>query len=339
MEQGIMKANSMHLKILMSVIVISDLIALLTCLSILESKYILLGLMLIDSLVIYVILKNSETKLNRQLDYLIECSEKIIENRIGHIQIIDGESKLSVLSHKLYLLNERFFKLLEKINQEKVKLKDYIEDISHQIKTPITSMQINEELLLETKLSLSQKQKIENIYDQTQKINQLLEVLLRLAKLEANTIDFDFKDYYLYELIDNVENILTPLLLQNNVKINFNDTKQKLRCDFVWLSEAIENILKNCIEINPNDTIDIYLEDKPSYLKIYFHDHGGGFSQEDLQHLFDRFFSSKNTRGFGIGLALAKEIINAHHGTIEAINDHGALFIITLPKIFAKQKY
>lgn len=339
MEQGIMKANSMHLKILMSVIVISDLIALLTCLSIPESKYILLGLMLIDSLVIYVILKNSETKLNRQLDYLIECSEKIIENRIGHIQIIDGESKLSVLSHKLYLLNERFFKLLEKINQEKVKLKDYIEDISHQIKTPITSMQINEELLLETKLSLSQKQKIENIYDQTQKINQLLEVLLRLAKLEANTIDFDFKDYYLYELIDNVENILTPLLLQNNVKINFNDTKQKLRCDFVWLSEAIENILKNCIEINPNDTIDIYLEDKPSYLKIYFHDHGGGFSQEDLQHLFDRFFSSKNTRGFGIGLALAKEIINAHHGTIEAINDHGALFIITLPKIFAKQKY
>ncbi|WP_296876218.1 sensor histidine kinase KdpD [Thomasclavelia sp.] len=339
MEQGIMKANSMHLKILMSVMVSSDLIALLTCLSIPESKYILLGLMLIDSLVIYVILKNSETKLNRQLDYLIECSEKIIENRIGHIQIIDGESKLSVLSHKLYLLNERFFKLLEKINQEKVKLKDYIEDISHQIKTPITSMQINEELLLETKLSLSQKQKIENIYDQTQKINQLLEVLLRLAKLEANTIDFDFKDYYLYELIDNVENILTPLLLQNNVKINFNDTKQKLRCDFVWLSEAIENILKNCIEINPNDTIDIYLEDKPSYLKIYFHDHGGGFSQEDLQHLFDRFFSSKNTRGFGIGLALAKEIINAHHGTIEAINDHGALFIITLPKIFAKQKY
>lgn len=339
MEQGIMKANSMHLKILMSVIVISDLIALLTCLSIPESKYILLGLMLIDSLVIYLILKNSETKLNRQLDYLIECSEKIIENRIGHIQIIDGESKLSVLSHKLYLLNERFFKLLEKINQEKVKLKDYIEDISHQIKTPITSMQINEELLLETKLSLSQKQKIENIYDQTQKINQLLEVLLRLAKLEANTIDFDFKDYYLYELIDNVENILTPLLLQNNVKINFNDTKQKLRCDFVWLSEAIENILKNCIEINPDDTIDIYLEDKPSYLKIYFHDHGGGFSQEDLQHLFDRFFSSKNTRGFGIGLALAKEIINAHHGTIEAINDHGALFIITLPKIFAKQKY
>lgn len=339
MEQGIMKANSMHLKILMSVMVSSDLIALLTCLSIPESKYILLGLMLIDSLVIYVILKNSETKLNRQLDYLIECSEKIIENRIGHIQIIDGESKLSVLSHKLYLLNERFFKLLEKINQEKVKLKDYIEDISHQIKTPITSMQINEELLLETKLSLSQKQKIENIYDQTQKINQLLEVLLRLAKLEANTIDFDFKDYYLYELIDNVENILTPLLLQNNVKINFNDTKQKLRCDFVWLSEAIENILKNCIEINPDDTIDIYLEDKPSYLKIYFHDHGGGFSQEDLQHLFDRFFSSKNTRGFGIGLALAKEIINAHHGTIEAINDHGALFIITLPKIFAKQKY
>ena len=339
MEQGIMKANSMHLKILMSVMVSSDLIALLTCLSIPESKYILLGLMLIDSLVIYVILKNSETKLNRQLDYLIECSEKIIENRIGHIQIIDGESKLSVLSHKLYLLNERFFKLLEKINQEKVKLKDYIEDISHQIKTPITSMQINEELLLETKLSLSQKKKIENIYDQTQKINQLLEVLLRLAKLEANTIDFDFKDYYLYELIDNVENILTPLLLQNNVKINFNDTKQKLRCDFVWLSEAIENILKNCIEINPDDTIDIYLEDKPSYLKIYFHDHGGGFSQEDLQHLFDRFFSSKNTRGFGIGLALAKEIINAHHGTIEAINDHGALFIITLPKIFAKQKY
>ena len=213
------------------------------------------------------------------------------------------------------------------------------EDISHQIKTPITSMQINEELLLNQPLNKKQFEKISNIHSQTLKINELIVALLRLAKVESNSIDYDFKDYYLYEIIDNVENVLTPLLLENNVKINFTNDSIQIKCDFIWLSEAIENIIKNCIEINPNDIIDIYCEENDFQKKIFIHDHGNGFDIKDLEHLFERFYTSKNSKGFGIGLALTNEIIKGHYGTIEAENDDGALFIITLPKILAKKKY
>ena len=103
--------------------------------------------------------------------------------------------------------------------------------------------------------------------------------------------------------------------------------------------EAIENIIKNCIEINPNDIIDIYCEENDFQKKIFIHDHGNGFDIKDLEHLFERFYTSKNSKGFGIGLALTNEIIKGHYGTIEAENDDGALFIITLPKILAKKKY
>lgn len=339
MDKKLMKTNDRQVSMIIITLIISNVLALIMTLLIKNSKMIILGIMILTSIIIYIMIKQVFTKFYRQLDYLIACSDMIIENNNKHLEIIDGEGKISILSHKLYILNERFFNLIEKINQEKLKLKDYIEDISHQIKTPITSMQINEELLLNQPLNKKQFEKISNIHSQTLKINELIVALLRLAKVESNSIDYDFKDYYLYEIIDNVENVLTPLLLENNVKINFTNDSIQIKCDFIWLSEAIENIIKNCIEINPNDIIDIYCEENDFQKKIFIHDHGNGFDIKDLEHLFERFYTSKNSKGFGIGLALTNEIIKGHYGTIEAENDDGALFIITLPKILAKKKY
>ena len=122
------------------------------------------------------------------------------------------------------------------------------------------------------------------------------------------------------------------------VKHLFSNNSLKIKCDFIWFSEALENIIKNCIEINPDDVIDIDSKEDNFQVKILIHDHGPGFETKDLNHLFERFYTTKNSQGFGIGLALAKEIIKGHYGTIEAKNDQGALFIITIPKIMVKKK-
>ena len=296
-------------------------------------------LFVVSSLIISLIIRLIFKKFYQQLEYLIECSDKIIEDDHHHLEIIDGEGKISVLCHKLYILNERFYTLLEQINLEKIKLKDYIEDISHQIKTPITSMQINEELLLNQNLTTSQTEKLINIHEQTIKISELVEAMLRLAKVEANSINYDFEEHDLLEIIDNVENILTPLLLQQNTKLNYHDHHVRFNCDFLWMSQALENIIKNGIEHNPNSVIDITAKNEGNQIKIEIQDHGKGFSEKDLKHLFERFYTTKNTKGFGIGLALSRQIIISHHGLIEARNHNGALFIITLPIIFTKKKY
>lgn len=333
-----MKTNNNQMSILGRFLVLTNLIAGISYCTLKDSRVVILLILLVSSVGVFLIVKRVFERFNQQLDYLINCSEMIIENNHQHLDIIDGEGKIGILSHKLYILNERFANLIEKINQEKLKLKDYIEDISHQIKTPITSMRINEELLLNQPLDQQQYDKINNIHIQTLKINHLIAALLRLAKVESNSIDYDFQEYYLYEIIDNVENILTPLLLKNNTRLNFSNNSLKIKCDFIWFSEALENIIKNCIEINPDDVIDIDSKEDNFQVKILIHDHGPGFETKDLNHLFERFYTTKNSQGFGIGLALAKEIIKGHYGTIEAKNDQGALFIITIPKIMVKKK-
>lgn len=337
MGKQLMKTNNNQYMFINIILVAANLLAATIVLYNPDSIDIFIVL-IITSLLISIAIRKIFTKFDKQLEYLIQCSDKITESSDDHLEIIDGEGKISVLSHKLYILNERFFTLLEQINLEKIKLKDYIEDISHQIKTPITSMQINEELLLVQNLSSSQQEKLKNIHEQTINISNLVEAMLRLAKVEANSVNYDFQEHYLVEIIDNVENILTPLLLKHNTKINYLDEEIKLNCDFLWMSEAIENVVKNCIEHNPNSIIDIKVKMKSNFIKIEIQDHGKGFTKEDLKHLFERFYSTKDSKGFGIGLALSQEIIKAHHGIIEAKNNNGALFIITLPIILAKKK-
>lgn len=340
MDKRLMKTNNNYYTKINLILVVANFIA--ATIVLVKPNLInisLIVILMITSIFVSLLIRRYFKIFNRQLDYLISCSEKIAEENHQHLDIIDGEGKIGILSHKLYILNERFFALIEQINCEKIKLKDYIEDISHQIKTPITSMQINEELLMNQELTASQKTKIVNIHEQTLKISNLIDAMLRLTKVVANNVNYNFQEYFLIEIIDNVENVLAPLLIKQDVKINYQGDEIKVNCDFMWMSEAIENIIKNCIEHTPSDTIDIVAKNKNGLIKIMIQDHGDGFSEKDLHHLFERFYTTKNSKGVGIGLALASEIIKGHHGFIEAKNNQGALFIITLPIISTKKKY
>lgn len=284
---------------------------------------------------IYIVLQKRQKK---ELEYLIHNADAIIDQK--PLNIIDGEGEISLLSHKLYILNKRYYSLIEKMKQEQIELKDYIENISHQLKTPITSMRLNEELLLETIESSKQKEKIEQIYIQTLKMNQLVNDLLTLALLDSQSIELQYNHYPIEILIEDVEEDLDYLLQEKQMSIQLHHHQESILCDKKWLEEAFKNILKNHIEKNEKSQIDIFVEETESLTQIMIQDHGEGFLEEDIPYLFERFYrgKKKDYKGIGIGLALSKEIVEQHHGIIKASNQQGACIEISIPKLLAKKK-
>lgn len=278
-------------------------------------------------------------KYNRQdIKLLISHADAIIEQK--PITLIDGEGDMSLLSHKLYTLSHRYNQLIDTMQQEQIQLKSYIEDISHQLKTPITSMRLNEELLLSVMTDEKQIDKLNQIYQQTLKMNHLVNDLLTLALLDSHSIAFQFDNYSIETIIDTIEESLEHLLNQNQMTIHLHHHQEILFCDYKWFVEALENIIKNCIEKNQNGSIDIHVQQFDSLIKIIVRDHGEGFDKEELGHIFERFYRGKKSQGegIGIGLSLAKRIIEEHHGFIQAKNDNGAVFEISIPQVLAKKK-
>ena len=260
------------------------------------------------------------------MNYLIQCCDAIIEQK--DFSIIDGESKESLLSNKLFLLNKRYHQSLKAVKKEQLKLKDYIEDISHQLKTPITSICIQTELLLEE----NQNKKLYAIEHQIQRIQLLVNDLQTIALLDSHNIQYCFKEYDLQMLIDEIEEDLDYLNPQ--IRLNKNI---KVLCDEKWFIEALENIIKNCLEKN-STLLSIFAYENETTLKMMIQDQGNGFKEKDLPFLFQRFYRGENSKGTGLGLYIAKEIIEAHHGFIKAYNQQGACFEIVLPQMKMKKK-
>lgn len=290
-----------------------------------------IAIMVLSSLLIYSIyLKNTRTK--KYLQYFIKCTDEIIENKSKNIRSIDGEGEISVLSHKLYVLNQRYEQMINVILEDKKNLQEYMENIAHQLKIPITTMKINEEMLMQKE----NNHYLTVIYNQTQKLNILVDELLTLASLEANTLVFDIRKNNLEDIFNDIEDNLLELCMQNEVTLQLHTNVEQINCDRKWMIEAIENIIKNCIEKNKNSTIDIFVEQNQNILKIIIQDHGEGF--QEIEHLFDRFHKSKESQGYGLGLAISKEIVEKHHGMMSAKNENGAVFEIILPVILSKKK-
>lgn len=263
---------------------------------------------------------------NKQMDYLIQCCDDIIDQK--QFRIIDGETKESLLSHKLLTLNQRYHQTLQSIHQEQLKLKDYIEDITHQLKTPMTSIRINIELLLEQ----SQNEQLRSIEFQLKRMQTLVNDLQTVALIDSHNIIFDFQNNDLEDMIDGIKEDLS--YLKPTIHLHHNMT---ILCDEKWFVEALENIIKNCMETSNND-IDIIVKESDSTYHIYIEDHGKGIDEKDLPHLFERFYRGKDSQGTGLGLYIAKEIIEAHHGFIRAYNQDGACFEIVVPQFNVKRK-
>lgn len=246
------------------------------------------------------------------------------------------EDELSILKNELYKITVMLKEVAENSQKDKTTLKDSLSDISHQIKTPITSILIMLDNILsdENMPEDIKKDFIKDIKREIINIKFLVESILKLSKIDSNSIKFIKKEVFIKDIINEaVKNVSKLSELKNIEIIVSGDDSIKTICDLKWQVEAITNILKNCIEHSyENRKIYINYNQNNMYTELKIEDNGTGIDAKDLPHIFERFYKGKNSSSdsVGIGLALSKSIIESNNGYIQVDSElnKGTTFII-----------
>ncbi len=248
-----------------------------------------------------------------------------------------SEGELAILQSEVYKMTVCLREQQNKLKEDKVFLADSLADISHQIRTPLTSINLLVSLITEPGITDERKYKLScELYELLSRIEWLITSLLKISKLDAGTVLLKKEKIPLSELINkSTSPLLIPMDLRNQtLKIT---AKDDFFGDVLWTSEAITNIVKNCMEHTPEGgIINIEACDNPLYTQIIISDNGSGILAEDIPHIFERFYKGKNSddKSFGIGLALARMIITVQNGTVKAENrmPNGAKFTVRFYK-------
>lgn len=252
------------------------------------------------------------------IKYIEQINRRNYELEIDTI----SEDELSILKNEIYKTAVMLKEAALNSNKDKLNLKKSLEDISHQLKTPLTSILVLlDNLIDEPDMDSSIRNDfIIDIKRNVININFLVQALLKLSKFDANTVHFIKKENDLEMIVkEAIKNVSTLCDLRNiNIKLNTLENA-KVVCDAKWQIEAITNIIKNAIEHSKdNSSIIINIDNNRVYSKIEVIDFGDGISKRDIKHIFERFYKGENatSNSIGIGLALAKTIIEEDKGTI-----------------------
>lgn len=246
------------------------------------------------------------------------------------------EDELSILKNELYKITIMLKEVAENSQKDKTTLKDSLSDISHQIKTPITSILIMLDNILsdENMPEDIKKDFIKDIKREIINIKFLVESILKLSKIDSNSIKFIKKEVFIKDIINEAVKNVSMLSELKNIEIMVSgDDSIKTICDLKWQVEAITNILKNCIEHSyENRKIYINYNQNNMYTELKIEDNGTGIDAKDLPYIFERFYKGKNSSSdsVGIGLALSKSIIESNNGYIQVDSElnKGTTFII-----------
>lgn len=248
-----------------------------------------------------------------------------------------SEGELALLSTEIYKMTVRLREQSDLLKKDKLRLSDFLADVSHQIRTPLTSMNILVSLLEKPDLTLHRRLEITHeMYELLSRIEWLITALLKISKLDAGTITFRKDNISLAELISKASlPVQIPMELRGQELIV--KAEGDICGDEAWNCEAVGNILKNCMEHTPEGgRITVCAAENTLYSEIIISDNGCGISKEDLPHIFERFYKGKSSGSgsFGIGLALARMIITGQNGTIKAESpaEGGARFTIRFYK-------
>lgn len=248
-----------------------------------------------------------------------------------------SEGELGILQSEIYKMTVRLREQSNNLKKDKIYLADSIADISHQLRTPLTSVNLLVSLLSEENITQERRQKLTHeLYELLSRIDWLVSTLLKISKLDAGTVAFQKEELSLDELISkSVSPLLVPMELRSQ-KLEI-QTDGSFCGDVSWTCEALGNIVKNCMEHTPDGgEIKITASENSLYAEIIIEDNGKGILTEDLPHVFERFYKGKNSgeKSFGIGLNLARMIVTSQNGTIKAENGEktGAVFTIRFYK-------
>lgn len=286
--------------------------------------------------IIFIYLKQRDKKINQITQYINEIKNRKYDLNINE----NSEDELSNLKNELYKITIMLKEKSEISRQDKENIKMSVEDISHQLKTPLTSIMIMLDNLKDNpNMDEDTKQKfIFEISKQVDWINWLVISILKLSRLEADVVKFSNNKINVKKFIDEIiGNLEIPIEIKNQKISIEGDEDASFIGDYKWQQEAITNIIKNAIEHNKeNGKITIKYEENVLFTKITIIDEGQGIAKEDLKHIFERFYKAQNSsdNSVGIGLSLAKNIIEKNNGMINCKSEigNGTEFIVKYMK-------
>lgn len=267
----------------------------------------------------------------------MEIAKRIERINLGDYSLqIDenSEDELSLLDNQIYRTTVKFREQAENSRKDKENLQKSLSDISHQLKTPLTSIIVMvDNILDDDDMPLEiRREFLNDIKHNTNTISFLVQSLLKLSKLDAEAVKFRYEQVEVKSIVDECIKNTAVMAEILGVRLETDCNDIILNCDRKWLCEAITNIIKNCIEHSQNGNIKITADQNKLYTKISIKDNGSGIAKEDLPHIFERFYKGKNSSddSVGIGLSLAKTIIEKQGGYISVSSElnKGSEFVI-----------
>ena len=239
----------------------------------------------------------------------------------------NGEGSFSLLKNDLYKVTVRLREQAELLQKDKTALSNLITDISHQIKTPLTSLGVLADVLADDPPEEDRRAFVERLRTQLGRIQWLVAVLLKLARLDAGTAAFKSEPVDVRRLIERaLEPLQIPLEIKNQRLEVHGDESVSFTGDLNWSAEALTNVVKNCVEHTPEGgKIEIRYGANALYTEIIVSDDGGGIASRDMPNVFNRFYRGENSgeNSIGIGLALSKAIFTAQGGDISVRSERG----------------
>ena len=297
-------------------------------------------ILLLCGFLLMLIQSVSEQKQKRNI---LELCNKISEILNGKEEIqFDSfqEDEFSILSSEIQKMTVRLREQNAALLQDKQFMKESLEDMSHQLRTPLTSIMLIAGMLRKQELSPHERTvQIQELMKLLSQMQWQIETLLQLSRLDAGAVKFQQSEILVSDLIQNALEPLAISLELKNITIRKEITgTPSFQGDMHYCTEAVTNILKNCMEHTPEGgTIQIQSAENVIYTSLIITDSGSGIPEQNLPHLFERFYRGTefNQNGFGLGLAFAQKMITSQNGSLQVKNavPHGAEFEFRMYRI------
>ena len=276
----------------------------------------LIGFLLIN-IILFLIIRKFEKKKEIDLEDKINNIFSLLHSidiNSDNYEIIDDEfGKLRDEIIKIIIENKR---IAENAEKNKEILREYTEDIAHQIKTPLTGSLLLLDLLEDENDNFSEEY-IERLRDNLLRLHNLSDILLKLAALDSGTIEMAKDSISARELIEDIIRNLKDYFINDNIEIPLDGEDFYLICDKKWTYEAAFNVMKNGIEATEGRQIEIHLKETNLYKSILVEDFSDGLDREMLEKVFKRFYKANpNSKGYGIGLPMAKSVMERQNGEL-----------------------
>lgn len=291
----------------------------------------IVGITIIVVMVVICYVKKEHRKIHEMIRY----SEKVLDHQEA-LDIRDNdESDLSLLKNRIYDITVMLREKSELVEADNKKIEKLLADISHQIKTPLTSLNILNDLLYE-ELEPSKKEEFLNaMTKELKKVEWLIRNILNIAKIDSKTLILKKEEIQVQTLLEKCKMSFDAIceLMRVSIRVKGEDPNVTMIVDEKWTSEAINNLIKNAIE-HKAKTIEIHYLQTALYTQITITDDGEGIAKEDILHVFDRFYKAQNSKqdSMGLGLAFVKGIIESQNGDIRVVSkkEFGTMFVIKI---------